>query len=54
MRMRLPPADCMVVCDIDRVEEKRAAAQKEFPNPIITLTQVMDWFLEQPGMDGPR
>lgn len=43
----LPPADCMVLCDMDRIEEKRAAAQREFPNDIITLSEVLTWLSEQ-------
>lgn len=43
----LPPADCMVICDMDRIEEKRAAAQREFPNDIVTLSEVLTWLSEQ-------
>ena len=43
----LPLADCMVICDMDRTEEKRAAAQKEFPNDIVTLSEVLTWLSEQ-------
>lgn len=46
----LPQADCMVVCDMDRTEEKRAAAQKEFPNDIVTLPEVLTWLSEQHGL----
>ena len=43
----LPPADCMVICDMDRIGEKRAAAQKEFPNDIVTLSEVLAWLSER-------
>lgn len=43
----LPPADCMVICDIDRIEEKRTAAKKEFPRDIVTLSEVLAWLSEQ-------
>lgn len=43
----LPLADCMVICDMGRVEEKQAAAQKEFPNNIVTLPEVLTWLSEQ-------
>lgn len=43
----MPPADCMVICDMDRIEEKRAAVQKEFPNDIVTLSEVLTWLSEQ-------
>lgn len=43
----LPPADCMVICDMDRIGEKRAAAQKEFSNDIVTLSEVLAWLSER-------
>jgi len=43
----LPPADCMVVCDLERAAEKQAAAQKEFPNEIVRLPDVLTWLFEQ-------
>lgn len=39
----LPEADCMVVCDLERVPEKVEAAKKEFQGDIVTLTQVLAW-----------
>lgn len=43
----LPEADCMVVCDLERVPEKIAAVKKEFRGDIVTLTQVLAWLLER-------
>lgn len=43
----LPDADCMVVCDLERVPEKIAMAKKEFQGDIVTLTQVLVWLLER-------
>lgn len=40
----LPEADCMVVCDLERVPEKVEAAKKEFQGDIVTLTQVLAWY----------
>lgn len=39
----LPEADCMVVCDLERVPEKVEAVKKEFQGDIVTLTQVLAW-----------
>lgn len=50
----LPQADCMVICDMDRIEEKRAAAQREFSNDIVTLSEVLTWLSEQPSAAGLR
>ncbi len=43
----LPPADCMVICDLERIEEKTSAAQKGFPNEIVTLSEILAWLLER-------
>ena len=43
----LPEADCMVVCDLEKVPEKIVAVKKEFRGDIVTLTQVLAWLLEQ-------
>lgn len=43
----LPPADCMVICGVERLPEKEAAARREFPGEIISLGQVMEQLLEQ-------
>lgn len=43
----LPPADCMVVCDLSGVPEKLAAARREFSGEIVTLSQVLAWLLER-------
>jgi len=37
----LPPADCMIVCDLERVEEKIDAAKREFDGKILTLQEVL-------------
>ena len=43
----LPPADCMVVCDLEGVPEKLAAAKGEFSGAVVTLAQVLAWLLER-------
>lgn len=50
----LPPADCMVICGTERILEQQAAAQKEFPNPIVPLPEVLAWLLEQHCAVSPR
>ncbi|MEY8388153.1 hypothetical protein AALC17_12795 [Oscillospiraceae bacterium 38-13] len=49
----LPPAECMVVCDLNGVREKLEAARGEFKGEIVTLTEVLAWLVEahqlQPG-----
>jgi len=37
----LPPADCMIVCDLERVQEKIDAAKKEYDGSILTLSEVL-------------
>ena len=43
----LPDADCVVVCDIDRVPEKLEALRKEFKGEIVTLTEVLARLIEE-------
>ena len=43
----LPEADCMVVCDLERVPEKLAAVKKEFQGDVVTLTQMLSWLLNR-------
>lgn len=43
----LPEADCIVICDIDRVPEKQEAFRKEFKGEIVTLTDVLAWLIEE-------
>ena len=43
----LPEADCVVICDIDRVPEKQEALRKEFKGEIVTLTDVLAWLIEE-------
>ena len=43
----LPAADCMVICDLERVPEKAAAIKTAFSGDIITLAQVLAWLLER-------
>lgn len=38
----LPPADCMVVCDLDWTEEKLALARREFQGQIVALSDVLE------------
>lgn len=49
----LPAADCMVICDLERVSEKREQAQTEFPGTVVTLTELFSWLLEKHGI-APR
>ena len=43
---RLPPADCLAVCDLNRAEEKMALAQDEFSGRIVALEEVLLWLME--------
>lgn len=43
----LPEADCMVVCDLERVSEKIGTVKKEFRGDVVTLSQVLAWLLER-------
>lgn len=43
----LPPADCIVICDLERIPQKLAAAQREFSGEIVSLAQVLMWLLER-------
>lgn len=42
----LPPADCIVICDLARVPEKEEALRREFTGEIVTLAEVLAWLLE--------
>lgn len=43
----LPPADCLVVCDLNRTDEKVVAAQREFMGTVIILEEVVDWLIDK-------
>lgn len=43
----LPPADCMVICDVERLPEKEAAAHQGFSGEIIPLRKVLEWLLNR-------
>ena len=43
----LPEADCVVICDIDHIPEKREALRLEFTGEIMTLTEVLAWLIEK-------
>lgn len=43
----LPEADCVVICDIDRVPEKQEALRKEFKDEIVTMAEVLAWLIEK-------
>lgn len=43
----LPDADCVVICDIDHIPEKRETLRKEFKGEIVTLTEVLAWLIEE-------
>lgn len=47
---KLPPADCLVVCDLVRTEEKITLAEKEFSCKIVTLEEVLEWLLDKHGI----
>jgi len=38
----LPEAGCMVICDLERSNEKKLAAEQEFPGKVITLPELLD------------
>ena len=44
----LPQADCVVICDLERVSEKAAAVQT--CGEPVALAQVMAWLLERHGI----
>ena len=46
----LPPADCLVVCDLNGTAEKAAAAQREFAGKIVTLEDAVGWLMERHGI----
>jgi len=43
----LPPADCLVICDLEQVSSKREAAKHEFLGEIVTLTEILEWILKE-------
>ena len=43
----LPPADCVVICDLSKIPEKQEAVRKEFQGKIVTLSEVLAWLIEQ-------
>lgn len=47
----LPEADCMVVCDLERIPEKIAAVKNEFRGDVVMLAQVLAWLLERHGIN---
>ena len=42
----LPPADCIVICDLAGIPEKVEMIQKDFNGGIVTLYKVLAWLLE--------
>lgn len=42
----LPPADCIAICDLTHVPEKREALRREFTGEIVTLAEVLAWLIE--------
>lgn len=46
----LPPADCVVICDMTNIPEKQEALRKEFKGEIVTLTEVLAWLIEEHGI----
>lgn len=47
---KLPPADCLVVCDLVQTGEKITLAEKEFSGRIVTLEEVLKWLLDKHGI----
>lgn len=43
----LPEADCVVICDITDISEKRERLRREFKGEIVTLTDVLAWLIEE-------
>lgn len=43
----LPEADCIVICDIDRIPEKQEMLRLAFKGEIVTLTDVLAWLIEK-------
>lgn len=43
----LPKADCIVICDLSGIPEKREMLQKEFTDKIVTLSEVLSWMIEE-------
>jgi len=43
----LPPADCIVICDLTDIPEKQEAVRKEFKGEIVTLTEMLAWLIEE-------
>jgi len=46
----LPPADCLVVCDLNQPDEKITMAQNEFSGKIMTLEEVFTWLSDKHGI----
>ncbi len=44
---KLPPADCLVVCDLVRTGEKADMAEEEFSGKIVLLEDVLEWLLDR-------
>lgn len=43
----LPPSDCVLICDLERMAEKRAAVQAAFSGEVVSLVQVLFWLQEK-------
>jgi len=43
----LPPADCVIICDLERVPEKLEAVRRGSQGDIVTLVEVLAWLQEQ-------
>ena len=43
----LPKADCIVICDLSGIPEKREALRREFTGKIVTLSEVLLWLIEE-------
>ena len=43
----LPSADCLVVCDLNRTEDKMVRAEREFPAEVLVLEDIVHWLMEK-------
>ena len=46
----LPPADCLIVCDLNRTDKKVSLAQREFSGAVVILEEVIDGLMDKHGI----
>jgi len=49
----LPPADCVVICDLEQTAEKAEAVRREFSGKVVTLAELLSELLARHDI-GPR